>query len=91
MATLTMDLPTKKVKIADTLPPTNFGFDELRDRMNRFTMRFDAFIERERKRILEEKNRFRMDVGEVQGTLVPFNDESILILHRGKTPSQHGH
>ena len=67
MATLTLDLSTARVKIADTLPSTNFGFDELRERMNRFTMRFDAFIERERKRILDERNKFRMDVAELQG------------------------
>ncbi len=50
----------------------NFGFDDLRDRMNKFTLRFDAFIERERKRILDERNKFRMDVFEVQGDMPHF-------------------
>jgi kinetochore protein Spc25 len=53
--------------IADTLPNINFGFDELRDRMAKFTARFDAFIEQGRKRLLEERNQFRMNVAELQG------------------------
>jgi kinetochore protein Spc25, fungi type len=71
MATLTLNL-SQKVTVADSLPSTNFGFDDLRDRMNRFTLRFDAFIERERKRILDERNRFRMDLTEVQGMFLLF-------------------
>jgi kinetochore protein Spc25, fungi type len=67
MATLTLDLSQSRPRFADTLPPTNFGFDDLRERMNKFTLRFDAFIERERKRVLDERNRFRMDVAELQG------------------------
>lgn len=54
--------------VADTLPSTEFGFDELRDRMTKFTARFDAFIEQGRKRVLEERNQFRMNVAELQGT-----------------------
>lgn len=53
--------------VADTLPSTDFGFDELRDRMSKFTARFDAFIEQGRKRVLEERNQFRMNVAELQG------------------------
>jgi len=53
--------------LADTLPSINFGFDELRDRMAKFTARFDAFIEQGRKRVLEERNQFRMNVAELQG------------------------
>ncbi|KAL2156880.1 hypothetical protein VTH06DRAFT_2775, partial [Thermothelomyces fergusii] len=45
--------------LADTLPSVNFGFDELRDRMAKFTAKFDAFIEQGRKRVLEERNQFR--------------------------------
>lgn len=51
--------------MADSLPPINFGFDELRDRMAKFTVRFDAFIETGRKRVLEERNQFRMNVAEL--------------------------
>ncbi|TVY43612.1 putative kinetochore protein [Lachnellula subtilissima] len=47
--------------MADSLPSINFGFDELRDRMAKFTMRFDTFIEQGRKRVLEERNQFRMN------------------------------
>jgi kinetochore protein Spc25, fungi type len=52
---------------ADSLPSINFGFDDLRDRMAKFTAKFDAFIEQGRKRLLEERNQFRMNVAEVQG------------------------
>lgn len=57
--------------LADTLPSINFGFDELRDRMAKFTAKFDAFIEQGRKRVLEERNQFRMNVAELQGTCHP--------------------
>ncbi|KAF7544881.1 hypothetical protein G7046_g9686 [Stylonectria norvegica] len=50
---------------ADTLPNINFGFDDLRDRMAKFSARFDAFIEQGRKRVLEERNQFRMNVAEL--------------------------
>jgi kinetochore protein Spc25 len=53
--------------MADSLPSINFGFDELRDRMAKFTTRFDNFIEAGRKRVLEERNQFRMNVAELQG------------------------
>ena len=53
--------------LADSLPDINFGFDELRDRMAKFTAKFDAFIEVGRKRVLEERNQFRMNVAELQG------------------------
>ncbi|KAI9811459.1 MAG: kinetochore-associated Ndc80 complex subunit spc25 [Pycnora praestabilis] len=51
--------------MADSLPNINFGFDELRDRMTKFTVRFDDFIEKGRKRVLEERNQFRMNVAEL--------------------------
>ncbi|PVH84589.1 hypothetical protein DL98DRAFT_453532 [Cadophora sp. DSE1049] len=52
--------------MADSLPSINFGFDELRDRMTKFTVKFDAFIEQGRKRVLEERNQFRMNVAELK-------------------------
>ncbi|GAP88993.2 putative kinetochore protein spc25 [Rosellinia necatrix] len=52
--------------MADQLPSINFGFDELRDRMAKFTMKFDTFIELGRKRVLEEHNQFRMNLTELQ-------------------------
>jgi kinetochore protein Spc25 len=57
--------------MADSLPSINFGFDELRDRMAKFTVKFDNFIEEGRKRVLEERNQFRMNVAELQGKLAP--------------------
>ncbi len=53
--------------MADSLPDINFGFDDLRDRMAKFTMKFDNFIEAGRKRVLEERNQFRMNVAELKG------------------------
>ena len=61
---LSADAPS----MADSLPQNiNFGFDELRDRMARFTVKFDSFIEQGRKRVLEERNQFRMNVAELHG------------------------
>jgi len=39
--------------------------------MARFTARFDDFIEQGRKRVLEERNQFRMNVAELQGKRPP--------------------
>lgn len=60
--------PHDAPSMADQLPTINFGFDDLRSRMNQFTARFDDFIEKGRRRVLEERNQFRMNVAEVQGT-----------------------
>lgn len=57
--------------MADTLPSINFGFDDLRNRMAQFTTRFDDFIDRGRKRVLEERNQFRINLVELQGTRNP--------------------
>lgn len=51
--------------MAETLPSINFGFDTLRERMAKFTSRFDAFIEQGRKRVLEERNQFRVSAVEL--------------------------
>lgn len=59
---------TEGRSMADQLPSINFGFDDLRERMMQFTARFDEFIERGRKRVLEERNHFRLNVAEIQGT-----------------------
>lgn len=55
--------------MADTLPSIDFGFNDLRERMAQFTVRFDDFIERGRKRVLEERNAFRMSVAEMEGEI----------------------
>ena len=53
--------------MADTLPSIDFGFEELRQRMAQFTVKFDDFIEKGRKRVLEERNQFRMNIAELHG------------------------
>lgn len=53
--------------MADSLPSINFGFEDLRNRMAQFSARFDAFIERGRKQVLEERNQFRINLAEIQG------------------------
>ena len=59
----TADAPS----MSDQLPSINFGFDELRSRMAQFTVKFDAIIEAGRKRVLEERNQFRVNMTELQG------------------------
>lgn len=51
------------------LPTVDFNFEDLRKRMADFTIKFDAFIEQERKRVLEERNEFRARLGELSGEL----------------------
>lgn len=51
------------------LPQVEFNFEDLRRRMADFTVKFDAFIERGRKRVLEERNEFRARLGELNGTI----------------------
>jgi hypothetical protein len=58
---------TDAPSMADSLPSVDFGFNDLRERMTAFTHRFDDFIERGRKRVLEERNAFRMNVAELEG------------------------
>lgn len=63
--------------MADTLPSINFGFDDLRDRMARFTDRFDEFIAKGRKHVLEERNQFRINMAELHGKEHP----SLVFVH----------
>lgn len=67
--------------VADSLPSVNFGFDDLRDRMAKFTARFDDFIEKGRKRVLEERNSFAMVVAELQGARHPSSTTIAAIKH----------
>lgn len=53
--------------MADSLPSINFGFEDLRNRMAQFTAKFDRVIEQGRKRVLEERNQFRLNLAELQG------------------------
>ena len=65
--------------MADSLPNINFGFDDLRESMARFTDRFDEFIAKGRKRVLEEKNQFRINVAELQGIFLYAKNRRILL------------
>ena len=58
---------TQTPSVADILPSINFGFDDLRDRMARFTDRFDEFIAKGRRHVLEERNQFRINMAELHG------------------------
>ncbi|CAP70835.1 uncharacterized protein PODANS_3_8940 [Podospora anserina S mat+] len=58
--------PSTTTNLADSLPQINFDFDSLRDRMSKFTLKFDSFIESGRKRVLSERNQFRLNVAELQ-------------------------
>ncbi|KAI9867179.1 MAG: kinetochore-associated Ndc80 complex subunit spc25 [Trichoglossum hirsutum] len=68
LSTSTMRPPLSSAaapSMADSLPSINFGFDELRDRITKFTIKFDSFIEKGRKRVLEERNHFCMNIAEL--------------------------
>lgn len=52
---------------SDSLLNTNFEFDDLRSRMANFTTKFNNFIELGRKKVLEERNQFRMAIAEING------------------------
>lgn len=68
LSTSTMRPPfSADASMADSLPSVNFGFEDLRACMASFTVRFDEFIEKGRKRVLEERNQFRMNIAELQG------------------------
>lgn len=73
--------------MADSLPSINFGFEDLRNRMAQFTVKFDAFIERGRKQVLEERNQFHINLAELQGALsdTPLSNPSLTDKHRGRT------
>ncbi|KAI5862388.1 chromosome segregation protein Spc25-domain-containing protein [Durotheca rogersii] len=74
--------------MADSLPSINFGFDELRDRMAKFTAKFDAFIEQGRKRVLEERNQFRMNIAELQEDQRMKKKDMEILQHRTSTHEQ---
>lgn len=72
----TADAPS----MSDQLPSINFGFEDLRSRMAQFTVKFDAIIENGRKRVLEERNQFRVNMTELQG-LFMLGDLATALLH----------
>ncbi|KAK5132645.1 hypothetical protein LTR08_008767 [Meristemomyces frigidus] len=74
--------------MADSLPSIDFGFNDLRERMAQFTVRFDDFIERGRKRVLEERNVFRMNVAELEDSQRNRNQTITLLESRSSTHAQ---
>lgn len=74
--------------MADQLPSINFGFDDLRDRMAKFTAKFDAFIEQGRKRVLEEHNQFRMNLAELQEDQRMKRKDMEIVQHKINTHQQ---
>ncbi|KAJ6264333.1 hypothetical protein Dda_0478 [Drechslerella dactyloides] len=51
--------------IAAQLPSVNFGFDELKERMSKFTLAFDDFIEKRREKALDTRTNFARDVADL--------------------------
>lgn len=62
--------------LAVSLPSVDFGFNELREQMAAFTLRFDDFIARGRKRVLDQRNEFRMNTAELHGNLSTYSVDS---------------
>ena len=47
--------------------PVNFSFDDLKTKMNRFTIRFDKWTKNQRERVLKERNEFAKAIAESRG------------------------
>jgi|SRR5271169_2829400 len=47
--------------------PVNFAFDDLKAKMNRFTIRFDKWTQNQRARVLKERNEFAKVITESRG------------------------
>ena len=47
--------------------PVDFSFDELKVKMNRFTIRFDKWTQNQRERFIKERNEFAKMITESQG------------------------
>ncbi|KAF3907263.1 hypothetical protein ABW20_dc0107268 [Dactylellina cionopaga] len=54
--------------IAAQLPTVSFGFDELKERMAKFTMAFDDFIEKRREKSLEARTNYARDLADLNET-----------------------
>lgn len=67
--------------MADSLPSLNFGFEDLRSRMAQFTAKFDAFIEKGRKQVLQERNQFHSNLAELQSMTVSSRSQFKRICH----------
>src|SRR5271170_4001679 len=52
--------------------PVNFAFDDLKAKMNRFTIRFDRWTQNQRTRVLKERNEFAKTITESRGNNLLF-------------------
>ena len=64
--TLTKMTDTAPVSIA-SFGPINFAFDDLKAKMNRFTLHFDKWTQIQRQRVLEERNEFAKSMADSRG------------------------
>jgi kinetochore protein Spc25, fungi type len=51
--------------------PVNFAFDDLKAKMNHFTIRFDKWTQNQRQRVLKERNEFAKNITESRGIQQP--------------------
>lgn len=59
---------TASVSVAP-FAPVNFAFDDLKAKMNRFTIKFDKWTQGQRERVLKERNEFAKAITESRGIL----------------------
>jgi hypothetical protein len=57
---------TAPVSIA-SFAPINFAFDDLKAKMNRFTLHFDKWTQIQRRRVLQERNEFAKSISDSRG------------------------
>jgi hypothetical protein len=50
--------------------PVNFAFDDLKMKMNRFTLRFDKWRQSQQERVLKERNDFAKTITENRGMIL---------------------
>lgn len=65
--------------------PVNFAFDDLKAKMNRFTIRFDQWTQNHRTRVLKERNEFAKAITESRGNDLWFDQLSNAIKKVRKT------
>ena len=63
---------TASVSVAP-FAPVNFAFDDLKTKMNRFTLRFDKWTQSQRERVLKERNDFAKTITESRGMALLFS------------------
>jgi hypothetical protein len=63
----------------------NFAFDDLKAKMNRFTIRFDQWTQNQRTRVLKERNEFAKAITESRGNDLLFDQLSNAIKKVRKT------